>query len=144
VSSACTDSPSSSDGAQCQGGALGTPFSLRTSGSPTLELLASAYRPGKPVTRAARQITTTSAAARGAVNPAGATIEVRFQYGATRRYGRHTAFYRVEPTTARRAVSARLRQLGAHKRMHYRLEVRTDFGLSFGTDYTFRTRVRPR
>ncbi len=139
LSSACTDTPFNSDGAHCQGDAVGTPFTLRTTGTSVLALLASAYQPAKPVTRRATRIAAKSATAHGAVNPIGAAFEARFDYGRTKRYGKHTAFRHYGPTNVAKTISAPLTRLAAHKSAHFRLEVRTDFAVLKGADRTFKT-----
>jgi hypothetical protein len=139
ISSACTDTPFNSDGAHCQGGALGTPFTMRTHGTSVRALLADAYQPAKPVTRRATHIRVSSARVHGSVNPVGAALEARFDFGRTTSYGRHTAFHHVSPTNVSRAIRARLPRLRAGKRVHFRIEVRTDFGVLVGGDRTFKT-----
>ena len=72
ISSSCTANPFNSDGAVCQGGALGTPFFLYTNGTSPRGLFAGAYRPSAVSTGAASAITASSATILGSVNPAGA------------------------------------------------------------------------
>jgi hypothetical protein len=83
ISSGCIATPFNADGAACQGGALGTPFFLFTNGTSPLSLFADAYRPDTPVTGGASSIGTSSAIVSGAVNPAGAAVNVFFEYGTT-------------------------------------------------------------
>lgn len=139
ISSACTDNPFNADGAHCQGGAAGTPFTLRTTGASVLALLASAYQLGKPVTGRSAHIATKSATVHGSVNPAGAAFEARFDYGRTKRYGRHTPYRHFGPTNVSQTISASLTRLAARMPVHFRVEVRTDFGVLDGTDRTFKT-----
>lgn len=142
ISSGCTATPFNLDGAQCQGGALGTPFSLRTTGTSPLRLLADAYRPASVRTRSATRIGLSSATVHGSVNPVGAAVNVRFDFGRTTRYGNHTPFHHLNPTNATVQLSARLLGLPANTRLHFRIEVQTDFGAVFGADSTFKT-LRP-
>ena len=87
ISSSCTANPFNSDGAACQGGAVGTPFFLFTSGTPLRSLFADAYSPDTPITGAASGVSSSSATVSGAVNPEGAAVNVSFQYGTTTAYG---------------------------------------------------------
>jgi hypothetical protein len=64
---------------------------------------------------------------------------VRFDFGRTTGYGRHTAFHVIQPANAVRSFQAALSGLPANTTFHYRAEVRTDFGVLFGPDRTFRT-----
>jgi hypothetical protein len=139
ISSACTATPFNADGAHCQGGALGTPFSLRTKGMGPLRLLADAYRPGKPFTGNATGIGSSSATLHGSVNPAGAAVNVRFDFGKTTSYGSVTPLRRLAPANTAVQGSAPLSGLPANTTLHYRLEVQTDFGSFFGADRKFTT-----
>src|SRR5581483_8214880 len=128
------------DGAHCQGGALGTPFSLRTAGTSPRKLLADAYRPAKPVTGTASRIGSSSATLHGSVNPVGAAVRVRFDFGKTTSYGKRTAFRRVKPANVATAIGAALSGLPPRTTLHYRIEVRTDCGSLVGADRTFTTK----
>jgi hypothetical protein len=139
ISSGCTANPFNSDGANCQGGLLGTPFFLFTHGVAPRRLLADAYQPGAPSTRAATNVGKTKATLHGAVNPAGTKVRVRFDFGRTTGYGRHTAFHVIPPADVVKTFQAALTGLAPNTRFHYRVEVQTDFGVLFGPDRTFTT-----
>jgi hypothetical protein len=121
ISSGCTANPFNSDGAHCQGGALGTPFSLRTTGTNPLKLRADAYRPAKPLTGNATRVGLSSAILHGSVNPVGAAV-------------RH-----VKPRNTTATLSEPLSGLPANTTLHFRIEVQTDFGSVFGADRTLTT-----
>ncbi len=139
ISSTCTDNPFNADGTTCQGGALGTPFSLRSKGTSPRELFADAYQPGRPTTGKADHLHRTSATVHGTENPVGARVEVRFDYGRTTHYGKRTHFVVLRPGNAARAIKATLTGLKSKARVHYRLEVRSDFSTRFGKDRSFTT-----
>lgn len=134
IASACAANPSNGDGSNCQGNALGTPFSVRTTGTTTLALIGAAYQPGKPIVSAPTSVGTTTATAHGAVNPGGAAVIARFDYGTTTKYGKATSFQLLGPKNASTPISAKLTGVAAGKPLHYRLEVRTDFGTTFSAD----------
>jgi hypothetical protein len=139
ISSGCTANPFNADGAHCQGGVLGTPFFLFTQGTSPRKLFADAYQPGKPTTGGATNIRSSKATLHGSVNPEGTAAKVRFDFGRTTSYGRHSAFHRINVANAVRAFTASLTGLAANTTFHYRVEVRTDFGVLFGSDRTFKT-----
>jgi hypothetical protein len=87
ISSSCTANPFNADGAACQGGAVGTPFFLFTSGTPVFSLFADAYSPDTPSTGLASGVSSSAATVSGAVNTEGAAVNVSFQYGTTTAYG---------------------------------------------------------
>jgi hypothetical protein len=140
ISTSCTATPFNGDGAQCQGSALGTPFALRTAGTSPLQLLADGYRPSSASTQQTSAVSTSAATAHGTANPGGAAVAVRFDFGRTTGYGRHTAFHRLRLGNSSQAFTARLSGLPAGTTFHLRTEVRTDFGSIFGADRTFTTR----
>ena len=139
ISSSCTANPFESDGTACQGGAIGTPFFLYTSGSAPLGLFADAYQPGTPGTGAATAITTSGATVSGTVNPQGAVASVVFQYGTSTAYGQATAAQATGTSEAPESFTAQLGGLPAGTTIHYRLEATSDFGTSDGPDQTFTT-----
>jgi hypothetical protein len=139
VSSGCTANPFNADGSSCQGGLLGTPFFLFTQGLTPRKLFADAYQAGTPATRAASGIGKTKATLHGAVNPEGTTVRVRFDFGRTTGYGRHTAFRVIHLANGLKTFQAALSGLPTRTKFHYRAEVRTDFGVLFGPDRTFTT-----
>ena len=139
ISSGCTANPFNSDGVNCQGGALGTPFFLFTQQLSPRKLFADAFQPGKPTTGGATNIGSSKATLHGSVNPDGIAVRVRFDFGRTTAYGRHTAFHRIGVANTARAFSALLTGLSANTTFHFRAEVRTDFGVQFGPDRSFTT-----
>jgi hypothetical protein len=142
ISSGCTGDPFNGDGASCQAGAVGTPFFLFTDGS-TPRLFADAYQTDAPVTGAASQVTTSSAVLAGSVNPQGAPVEVRFQYGTSPAYGQSTALKKLPPSNTAAPFTAALTGLPAGATIHYRAEAITDFGVRFGADGTLTTASPP-
>ncbi len=69
ISSSCTANPFNSDGAACQGAAVGTPFFLFTNGTSPRSLFAGAYHPGAVTTGAASAVTASSATVTGSSTP---------------------------------------------------------------------------
>jgi hypothetical protein len=69
ISSSCIATPFNSDGAECQGGAVGTPFFLFTNGTNPRGLFADAYQPDTPVTGAATGVSSSTANVSGTVDP---------------------------------------------------------------------------
>ncbi len=136
ISSGCVANPFDGDGAACQGGAIGTPFSLFTAGTSPRALFAQAYAPGAPATGAASAVTTTTAVLNGAVDPGGASAEVSFQFGATNAYGQTTAAQRTGPQNGATPFAAQLSGLAPGTTIHYRALVRSDFAVSAGADQT--------
>jgi hypothetical protein len=136
ISSACIATPFNSDGAACQGEAVGTPFFLFTKGTSPRTLLADAYQPGTPVTKAASGVGKTSATLKGSVNPKGASVKVFFQFGATTAYGQATEPQTTAPNNAATAFSSNLTGLTAGSTIHYRAVATSDFGTFVGADKT--------
>jgi hypothetical protein len=139
ISSSCIATPFNADGSVCQGGAVGTPFFLFTSGTSPLGLFADAYQPTAPVTGGASSIDSSSATVSGTINPEGATVNVSFQYGTTTAYGQSTA---VQPSGASNAATpftAALTGLPAAATIHYRAVAVSDFGTFVGGDQTLAT-----
>jgi hypothetical protein len=139
LSSSCIATPFNSDGAACQGGALGTPFFLTTAGATPRGLFATAYQPDTPVTGAASEIGSTEATASATVNPRGASVAVSFQYGTSTAYGQSTAVQRIGPASVATPFSARLAALPPATTIHYRSVAVSDFGTFVGSDQTFVT-----
>jgi hypothetical protein len=142
ISSSCIATPFNSDGAACQGSAVGTPFFLSTEGTSTLGLFANAYQPD-PVTGTPSAVTTSSATVNGTVNPEGASVTVSFQYGTTTAYGLSTAAQTTGPDDAADAFSAPLTGLPSATTIHYRAVAVSDFGTFAGTDQTLTTNTPP-
>jgi hypothetical protein len=144
ISSSCTANPFNADGATCQGGALGTPFFLFTSGTGPLGLFADAYQPSAPVTGAATAVSASAATISGSVNPEGAPVSAFFQYGTTTAYGSATAAQRLGPDNTDDTFTAALSALPAGTPIHYRAVAVTDFGTVVGADRTVTITVPPK
>ncbi len=143
LSSGCVANPFDGDGAACQGGALGTPFSLFTAGTSPRALFAQAYAPAAPATGAASAVTGTTAVLNGAVDPAGASAEVSFQFGATNAYGQTTAAQPIGPQNGATPFAAQLSGLAPATTIHYRAVARSDFAVTVGADQTLTTAGPP-
>jgi hypothetical protein len=139
ISSSCIATPFNSDGAACQGGAVGTPFFLFTNGTSPRGLFANAYQPGTPVTGAASGVTSSSATVSGTVNPEGASVKVSFEFGTTTAYGQSTAGETTTPNNAATVFTSSLTGLPAGTTIHYRAVAASDFGAFVGGDQTLTT-----
>jgi hypothetical protein len=139
ISSGCIATPFNADGAACQGGAVGTPFFLFTNGSPLRGLFADAYQPETPVTGGASSVTSSTAVVSGAVNPAGASVNVFFEFGTTTAYGQATAAQKTAPNNSTTPFAASLAGLPASTTIHYRAVAVSDFGSFAGSDQTLTT-----
>jgi hypothetical protein len=143
ISSSCTATPFNSDGAACQGGAVGTPFFLFTSGTPLRSLFADAYSPDTPSTGLASGVSTSSATVSGAVNPEGAAVNVSFQYGTTTAYGSVAGGQSTGVSNAAVPFAAQLTGLPAGTTIHYRAVAVSDLGTFVGGDQTLKTASTP-
>jgi hypothetical protein len=143
ISSGCIATPFNSDGAACQGGAVGTPFFLFTNGSPLRSLFADAYQPETPITGTASGVSTSTAVVSGAVNPAGASVNVFFEFGTTTAYGQSTAPQKTEPNNSTTPFAASLTGLPVGTTIHYRAVAASDFGKFVGSDQTLTTASTP-
>jgi hypothetical protein len=139
ISSSCIATPIDADGSACQGGALGTPFFLFTSGTTPLSLFADAYQPDAPVTEAASAVGSSSATVHATIDQHGAPASVFFQYGATSAYGASTGAQTLGAGNAPTSFSAQLSGLAAATTVHYRAVASSDFGTFFGADQTLTT-----
>jgi hypothetical protein len=139
ISSSCTANPFNSDGSACQGGAIGTPFFLRTLGTSPRRLIGNAYQPSTPLTNAASAITGSGATLNGSTNPAGAAVQAFFQFGTTTAYGSTTPTQTVGLANAVTPFNAAVTGLTSHTTYHFRAVVVTDFGTFTGADRTFTT-----
>jgi hypothetical protein len=137
ISSSCTANPFNSDGAACQGGAVGTPFFLFTNGTSPRSLFAGAYQPGTVFTGAASGITSSSATVTGFVNPLGASVKVSFEFGTTTAYSSTTTPQKTGPDNHLDPFTAVLSGLPPGTTIHYRAVALTDFGKFVGVDRTF-------
>src|SRR5262249_4140384 len=143
ISSGCIATPFNADGAACQGGALGTPFFLFTNGSPLRGLFADAYQPEALVTGTASGVGTSTAVVSGSVNPAGAAVNVFFQFGTTTAYGQATGVQKTAPNDSTTPFAALLSGLPAGRTIHYRAVAVSDFGTFVGGDQTLTTAAVP-
>jgi hypothetical protein len=144
ISSGCTANPTNSDGAACQGGALGTPFFLFADGLPGAQkLFARAYSPEGVTTSAASGVTQTSATLNGSVNPAGAPVTVHFDFGPSPSYGSSTAAQTLGAATSATGFSAALTGLAPSTTIHFRAVAQSDFGTFTGGDQVLTTAAVP-
>jgi hypothetical protein len=141
ISSSCTATPFNDDGVACQGGALGTPFFLFTSGTSPPGLFADGYQPGLPLTAPASAITSSTATLNGSVDPDGAAADVSFQYGSTTDYGSVAAAGSTGVNSSPTSFSAQLSGLPPSTTIHYRAVTTSDFGTFFGADQTLTTQA---
>jgi hypothetical protein len=145
ISSGCIATPFNADGAACQGGAVGTPLFLFTNNNPfpLRSLFADAYQPETPITGTASSVTNSTAVVSGAVNPAGASVKVFFEFGTTTAYGQATAAQKTAPNTSATPFTASLAGLPAATTIHYRAVAVSDFGTFVGGDQTLTTAPTP-
>jgi hypothetical protein len=136
VASTCPADPFTQDGAGCQGNAVGTPLFAftNTDGGPRA-VFAQAYQPDNIQTGTASAPAAGQATLNGSVNPAGAPVEVRFDYGATAAYGSSTTLRLLQPSELQTSFSAELSGLPAGT-LHYRAVAITDFATFLGADQT--------
>jgi hypothetical protein len=139
ISSTCLATPFNGDGAACQGGAIGTPFFLFTSGITPRSLFAQAYDVDVPTTGPAASVTTTTATLTGTVNPEGGPARVSFQFGTTTGYGQTTAPLNIAPASVAVPFLAQLAGLPPATTLHYRTVASTDFSVKLGPDQTLTT-----
>jgi hypothetical protein len=143
ISSGCIATPFNGDGSACQGGAVGTPFFLFTNGSPLRGLFADAYQPETPITGGASSVTSSTAVVSGAVNPAGASVNVFFEFGTTTAYGQATAAQKTAPNNSATPFATGLSGLPAATTIHYRAVAASDFGKFVWGDQTLTTAASP-
>jgi hypothetical protein len=143
ISSSCIATPFNSDGAACQGGAIGTPFFLYTNGTSPRGLFANAYQAANPVTGAASAVGISTASVTGTVNPLGAAVRVAFEYGTTTAYGQTTVAQSSGVSNESRPFSAELASLPAGTTIHYRAIAVSDLGKLVGADRTLTTSSPP-
>jgi hypothetical protein len=143
ISSSCTANPFNGDGAACQGGAVGTPFFLFTSGSPLRSLFADAYSPDTPITGGPSGVSSSAATVSGAVNPEGAAVIDSFQYGTTTAYGKVAGGQSTGVSNGSVPFAAALTGLPAGTTIHYRAVAVSDFGTFVGADQVLTTAPNP-
>ncbi|HEY3729578.1 MAG TPA: hypothetical protein VGL51_20590 [Solirubrobacteraceae bacterium] len=144
ISSGCIATPFNSDGAACQGGAVGTPFFLFTnSGLATRSLFSDAYAPDTPATAPPSGVSTSGGTLNGTVNPNGASVRVSFDFGPTAAYGQTLAAGATGPADAATLFSAPIGGLAPGTTIHYRAVATSDFGTFQGADQTLTTATVP-
>jgi hypothetical protein len=94
-------------------------------------------------TGSASSITTSSAILHGSVNPDGASTTYQFQYGLTNSYGLSSSLQSAGGGTKSVTVQATASHLIPGTRYHYRVVAFNKFGLTTGTDRTFKTTGNP-
>ena len=100
-----------------------------------------AAAPPRPtaVTRAAAEITFSTAVLNGSINPRGQSTNYVFQYGTTRRYSFQTPLSPVGSGTTASAVSQSISGLQALTVYHYRVVAIGPAGATLGADRSFTT-----
>jgi hypothetical protein len=137
ISSTCTANPFNADGAACQGGAIGTPFFLFTSGTNGVKrLLAKAFAPSDVQTLAASNPTTSSANLHGIANPGGTSARVHFDFGATTAYDSSTTPETLGASVVPTPFDAVASGLANGSTIHYRAVAASDFATVTGDDAT--------
>jgi hypothetical protein len=143
VASTCPADPFTQDGAACPANAVGTPFFAftNTTNGPRA-LFAQAYQPENVQTAPASGVAPGKATLGGSVNPAGAPVQVRVEFGPTTSYGTSTAVQSLAPSEAQTAFSAAVTGLPAGT-LHYRAVATSDFGTFAGPDATVQIPATP-
>jgi hypothetical protein len=143
IASMCPADPFTQDGAVCQGGNVGTPLFAYTNslGGPRA-LFAQAYAPIDPQTEPASGVAVGTATLSGSVDPSGAPVEVRIDFGPTTSYGSSTPLQLLQPSETQTAFSAAVASLSPGT-LHYRAVSITDFGTFDGTDQTVQIPSQP-
>jgi hypothetical protein len=143
VASTCPADPFTQDGAACPANAVGTPFFAftNTTNGPRA-LFAQAYQPENVQTAAASGVAIGQATLGGSVNPAGAPVQVRVEFGPTTSYGSSTAVQSLVPSETQTAFSAAVAGLPAGT-LHYRAVATSDFGTFAGPDATVQIPASP-
>ena len=135
ISSTCTANPTNADGTACQGGAIGTPFFLFTSGKPK-KLFAQAFAPSDVQTLDASNGTSSSAIFHGSANPGGTSSRVHFDFGATAAYGSSTTAETLGASVVPTPFDALASALATGSTIHYRAVAASDFATVTGSDAT--------
>jgi len=136
VASTCPADPFTQDGAACPGNAVGTPFFAftNTTNGPRA-LFAQTYQPENVQTAAASGIAFGQATLGGSVDPAGAPVQVRVDFGPTTSYGSSSPVQLLSPSETQTPFSAAVTGLPAGT-LHYRAVAISDFGTFAGPDAT--------
>ena len=136
VASTCPADPFTQDGAACNGNAVGTPFfAFTTTSNGPRQLFAQTYQPANVQTAPASGVAVGAATLGGSVNPAGAPVQVRVDFGPTTSYGHSTAVQSLAPSETQTAFNAAVTGLPAGT-LHYRAVATSDFGTFAGPDAT--------
>ena len=143
VASTCPADPFTQDGSACPANAVGTPFFAftNTTNGPRA-LFAQAYQPENVQSAPASGVAVGTATLGGSVNPAGAPVQVRVDFGPTTSYGSSTAVQSLAPSETQTAFSAAVTGLRAGT-LHYRAVATTDFGTFAGPDATVHIPASP-
>ena len=143
VSSSCIATPFNSDGAACQGGAIGTPFFLYTNGTSPLALFAQAYDVDTPTTGLATGRDHHDRDSDGHRQPrrrAGqGVVPVRHDDGVWPDDGCE----RDRPDERGGVLPGAADRAPAVTTLHYRAVATTDFGVKLGPDQTLTTASIP-
>ncbi|MFN8121894.1 MAG: hypothetical protein U0237_05640 [Thermoleophilia bacterium] len=145
ISSGCTATPATADGASCPGGAVGSPFILSPSGrnADEAKLAAHGHVPDAAPTGGATGVAATSAMLNGEAVTGNGPARVRFEYGPTAAYGSSTAPSLLPASRSGITFSAAVRDLPAGTPVHFRAVVESDFGSVLGPDAVFTTAAAP-
>ncbi len=136
VGSTCPADPFTQDGAACPANAVGTPFFAFTSTTNgPRALFAQTYQPENVQTAPASGVAVGQATLGGSVNPAGAPVHVRVEFGPTTSYGQSTPVQSLAPSETQTPFSAAVTGLSAGT-LHYRAVATSDFGTFAGPDAT--------
>jgi hypothetical protein len=140
ISSTCTATPFSTDGTNCRGGAVGTPFFLFTDGNiGSQKLFGQAYAPSDITTGDAGSVTSNSAAVAGSVNPGGAPVRTGFDFGQTSGFGTSIVAGVLSVSSTAQAFGGSLTGLSPSTTIHYRATASSDFLTITGNEKTFTT-----
>ena len=90
------------------------------------------------ITNPATNVTASTAALNGALDPHGLTTTVHFQYGTTTSYGHATAMVTQTGNTYRN-ITSNIGGLAAHTTYHFRITAINSGGTRIGGDRTFTT-----
>jgi alpha-tubulin suppressor-like RCC1 family protein len=99
--------------------------------------------PPAATTLAAANVAATTATLQGAVNPAGGSVTVAFEYGLTEAYGTTAVATPATVTGITAGVSCPLTGLTAAAVYHYRIVATGPHGTAYGQDLTFATTHLP-
>jgi hypothetical protein len=143
VASTCPADPFTQDGAACPANAVGTPFFAftNTTNGPRA-LFAQTYQPENVQTTPASGVAAGMATLGGSVNPAGAPVHVRVDFGPTTSYGQSTPVESLAPSETQTPFTAAVTGLPTGT-LHYRAVATSDFGTFAGPDTTVQIPASP-